>query len=77
VGGKPNAEAFFQWFLAAPFILALYVGWVLFTRRWVIGIRSVDMDLRSGLREDVLLSTETEKDRSKSKVLKTVLQSLA
>ena len=53
VGGSPNVEAFFEEYLAAPLILALYLGWKLWTRDWVWFIKAEDMDVMSGLRTNM------------------------
>nr|POE51031.1 putative amino-acid permease p7g5.06 [Quercus suber] len=49
-GASPDAEAFFESFLAAPMILVLYLGWKLWTRDWVWFIRASDMDISTGMR---------------------------
>lgn len=53
VGGSPDAYAFFQQYLAAPLILTLYLGWKLWTRDWKLFIRAKDMDVVSGLRQNL------------------------
>lgn len=50
IGSKPNASDFFEQYLAAPMILALYLGWKLYTRDWTIFIRAKDMDVTTGMR---------------------------
>lgn len=54
VGGSPNASGFFETYLAAPIILALYVFWKLYSRHWAIWIPASAMDLQSGLRANIL-----------------------
>ncbi|KAK4106457.1 amino-acid permease inda1 [Parathielavia hyrcaniae] len=46
----PNAEDFFMSYLAAPIILALYLGWKTYTRDWRLWIPAEEVDLLSGLR---------------------------
>lgn len=54
VGGSPDPSAFFQQYLAAPLILALYLGWkVTYGRRDPFMIRAKDMDVTSGLRANI------------------------
>ncbi|KAL1305340.1 hypothetical protein AAFC00_002238 [Neodothiora populina] len=53
LGGSPNAESFFESYLAAPIILVLYIGWKLWTRDWILFIRAKDMDVLTGLRENI------------------------
>ncbi|RDW88366.1 putative general amino acid permease GAP1 [Coleophoma cylindrospora] len=59
VGAGPDAQAFFEAYLAAPIIIALYLGWkiwVHFGRKdpFSFYIRSADMDLTSNMRRLIL-----------------------
>ncbi|KAK3333713.1 amino-acid permease inda1 [Cercophora scortea] len=47
---EPKAKVFFQVYLAAPIVLALYLGWKLYTRDWRFYIPVHEMDLKSGAR---------------------------
>lgn len=54
IGGEPDAESFFESYLAAPFIFALYLGWRFYKHRgeaWYISAQ--DMDVTSGMRMDI------------------------
>ncbi|KEF52625.1 uncharacterized protein A1O9_11468 [Exophiala aquamarina CBS 119918] len=51
IGGSPNAEAFFESYIAAPIAIALFAGWKIYTKDWSFGIRVEDMDLDSGRRD--------------------------
>ena len=54
IGGSPNAEAFFESYLAAPFIFGLYAIWRLWKHRsgkWYISVE--EMDVTSGMRMDI------------------------
>jgi len=54
IGGSPNAMDFFETYLAAPFIFALYLGWRFYKHRgskWYISAQ--DMDVTSGMRMDI------------------------
>lgn len=51
IGGKPDASAFFQAYLAGPIIFVLFVGWKVYTRDWKLFIRAEDMDVLTSLRE--------------------------
>ncbi|KAK0711250.1 amino acid permease [Lasiosphaeris hirsuta] len=46
----PSAEAFFQSYLAAPVVIALYLGWKVYSRDWRLYIPVEEMDLKSGAR---------------------------
>ncbi|CAN6606856.1 general amino-acid permease Gap1p [Trichomonascus vanleenenianus] len=48
-GGSPNASYFFQKYLAAPIIIAFYIGHKIYKRSPIV--RTKDMDLNSGRRE--------------------------
>lgn len=49
IGGSPNAQAFFQAYLAVPIIMAFYIFWKIYKKtRWV---RTMEIDLVSGRRE--------------------------
>lgn len=50
IGGSPNAEAFFESYLAAPVILVLFVGYKLWTRDTSLWVKIKDMDLDTGRR---------------------------
>lgn len=52
--GSPNASVFFQSYLAGPAILLLYGGWKLQHRDWSILVRRENMDVKTGLREDLM-----------------------
>lgn len=54
VGGKPDAKAFFQSYLAAPFAIICYLGWKIKTRKWRLFVPASEMDVLSGLREGTL-----------------------
>ncbi|KAF2488294.1 amino acid permease [Lophium mytilinum] len=57
IGGSPSAENFFEAYLAAPLIIALYLGWKIWSmfmipenRPMYVAIK--DIDLYTGMRED-------------------------
>ncbi|KUJ13918.1 amino acid permease [Mollisia scopiformis] len=50
IGGSPNAQDFFSYYLAAPLILALYLFWKLWSRHWAMYVPAADMDITSGRR---------------------------
>ncbi|CRG89953.1 Amino-acid permease inda1 [Talaromyces islandicus] len=57
-GESPDASYFFQQYLAAPIILALYLFWKLYTRQWRMWVPTSEMDINSGLRTDLLNEDE-------------------
>ena len=56
VGGSPNAEGFFETYMAAPFLIVLYLVWKVYS--WFkhpshrpMWIATKDIDIYSGMRE--------------------------
>ncbi|KAJ9154974.1 Amino-acid permease inda1 [Pleurostoma richardsiae] len=49
-GSTPDAEYFFQQYLAAPIVIALYLGWKVWTGNWRLYIPVHEMDLKTGAR---------------------------
>lgn len=47
-GAKPNAEGFFQSYLAAPITVVLYVGYKVYSREWRMFVPAHEMDLQTG-----------------------------
>lgn len=46
---QPDAQYFFQQFLAAPIVIALYLFWKAFSRNWSFFVRTSDMDLMTNI----------------------------
>jgi amino acid transporter len=51
VGGSPNAQGFFESYLAGPIVIALFVFWKVWSRDWKFGVKLKDMDLDAGRRD--------------------------
>jgi len=66
IGGNPNAQAFFESYLAAPIAIALFLFWKLFSRDWSLGVKVRDMDLDTGRRDFDVLPPPSEAERHKS-----------
>lgn len=49
IGGEPSAQGFFESYLAAPIILALFLSWKIWKRTKYV--RIMDIDLQSGRRD--------------------------
>jgi len=66
-GTLNTAKGFFQSYLAAPLLLVLYVGWKIYTRDWTLFIKASEMDITSGMREnlDELRALRVEVDSKK------------
>jgi amino acid transporter len=51
IGGSPDAQAFFEAYLAAPIVIAFFVGYKLYYKQWWIGVRTSEMKVDEGRRE--------------------------
>lgn len=64
-GGKPNAENFFQNYMAAPIVITCFLGWKAYTRDWNFGVNLKEVDLDLGRRDldlaDVIRQENAEK----------------
>jgi amino acid transporter len=49
IGGLPTAQNFFESYLAAPIVLALFLGWKIYHNTSYV--RTMDIDLQSGRRD--------------------------
>ncbi|KAJ6034092.1 hypothetical protein N7460_009909 [Penicillium canescens] len=57
-GSSPNAKYFFEQYLAAPLVLALYLFWKVFTKQWRMWVPLQEIDLQAGLRTELLSGDE-------------------
>lgn len=63
-GGSPDATAFFQSYLAAPFVIFLYLGYKIYSRgAGGLYIKANEMDLITGMR---VLDLDPLTERKKS-----------
>jgi amino acid transporter len=51
IGGKPDAQAFFESYLAAPIVILFFVGYKLYYRQWSLGVNLADIRIDEGRRE--------------------------
>jgi amino acid transporter len=68
--GKPDAEAFFQSYLAGPVVIALYLFWKVWSREWRLLVPVAEMDVASGMRPGAL-DHPAEQRKGWQKVLRT------
>ncbi|KIW91917.1 uncharacterized protein Z519_07887 [Cladophialophora bantiana CBS 173.52] len=54
LGSSPDAEVFFENFLAAPIVIALYLGWKIYSRDRKMFVRTSEMDVTMGIRRGSL-----------------------
>ncbi|MCJ1277922.1 hypothetical protein MMC21_005736 [Puttea exsequens] len=73
VKGTPDPKAFFQEYLAAPIVIALFIFWKVFTKNragWFV--RAHKMDLLTGMRTFDLDPLEDPGKRRQSRVMRTI-----
>lgn len=64
---SPDAQAFFEQYLAAPIVIGLYLFWRIVTKfKDPLFVRAKDMDLTTGLRSFDLDALDEEAPRRKS-----------
>lgn len=51
IGGKPDAQAFFQSYLAAPIVILFFVAYKVYYRQWSIGVKLDEINIDEGRRE--------------------------
>ena len=66
IGGSPNAESFFEAYLAAPVVVAFFIGYKLWYRQWYVGVRVSEMDVDEGRREVDLDAFRAEMDAERA-----------
>lgn len=50
LGSSPNAQAFFESYLAGPVVIFFYIVWKLWSRNWSWYVKAHEMDLDTGRR---------------------------
>lgn len=60
IGGKPDAKAFFESYLAAPIVILFFVGYKLFYRQWSLGVDLKAINVDEGRREIDLVAFNEE-----------------
>jgi amino acid transporter len=51
IGGTPDAQIFFESYLAAPIVIAFFIGYKLYYKEWSIGVNLKNIDIDAGRRE--------------------------
>ncbi|RDW71523.1 amino acid permease-2 [Coleophoma cylindrospora] len=51
IGGKPDAMAFFESYLAAPVVIAFFIGYKLYQRTFKFGVNLSEIDVDAGRRD--------------------------
>lgn len=66
IGSPPNANSFFQSYLAAPITLSLFIFWKVYTRDWGFGVNLQEVDLDLGRRVEEDLDPDVGEDKKRS-----------
>lgn len=66
IGGSPNAMDFFESYLAAPIVIAFFVGYKLYYKQWSIGVNIADIRIDEGRRELDLDAFKAELDAERA-----------
>jgi amino acid transporter len=68
IGGKPDAKAFFESYLAAPIVIAFFIGYKLFYNEWTIGVskQSIVDTIDEGRREVDIVAFRAELDAERA-----------
>lgn len=67
LGGSPDAEVFFENYLAAVVVIALYLFWKVYSRDWKLFVKAKDMDGKSHLRTSFSSGRNIDCDHSDSR----------
>jgi amino acid transporter len=62
IGGKPDAQVFFESYLAAPIVILFFVGYKVYYREWSIGVKASEIDVDEGRREVDFVAFRQELD---------------
>ena len=87
MSGNARAQSFFESFLAAPLILAMYLIWKIYSafskdprinhRGWKLYVRTGEMDVHTGIRPGVLRTqeeiAELQEKRRNTSILQRIL----
>lgn len=66
IDGSPNAEAFFESYLAAPIVVLFFVGYKLYYRQWSLGIPLSEINVDEGRRELDIVAFRAELDAERA-----------
>ncbi|CZR53389.1 probable GAP1-General amino acid permease [Phialocephala subalpina] len=66
IGGKPDAQAFFESYLAAPIVILFFVGYKVYYKQWSIGVKLQDINIDEGRRELDLDAFRAELDAERA-----------
>jgi amino acid transporter len=51
IGGSPNAQVFFESYLAVPIVILFFVGYKIYYKQWTLGVKSSEINVDEGRRE--------------------------
>jgi len=66
IGASPNAGVFFQAYLAAPIVIAFFIGYKIYYRQWSIGVDLNAINVDEGRREVDIAAFRIEMDEERA-----------
>jgi len=66
IGGSPDAEAFFESYLAGPVVIMFFIGYKLYYRQWTLGVKLSEINIDEGRREVDLDAFRAEMDAERA-----------
>lgn len=66
IGGSPNAEAFFEAYLAVPVVILFFVGYKVYYKQWSLGVKLRDINVDEGRREVDISAFRAELDAERA-----------
>ncbi|ESZ95518.1 putative Uncharacterized amino-acid permease P7G5.06 [Sclerotinia borealis F-4128] len=65
IGGKPDAQAFFEAYLAAPIVILFFVAYKMYYKQWSLGVKLDQINIDEGRRELDLVAFREELDEER------------
>ncbi|PQE05228.1 putative GAP1-General amino acid permease protein [Rutstroemia sp. NJR-2017a BBW] len=65
IGGKPDAKAFFESYLAAPVVILFFIGYKVYYKQWSWGVDLAGINVDEGRRELDLVAFREEMDEER------------
>jgi len=66
IGGSPDAQTFFEDYLAAPIVILFFVGYKVYYKQWSIGVNVNDINVDEGRREVDVVAFREELDAERA-----------
>jgi amino acid transporter len=66
IGGSPDAQAFFESYLAGPVVILFFVCYKLYYRQWTLGVKLSEINIDEGRREVDIVAFRAEMDAERA-----------